>query len=479
MSFPAMPPLGPPNLANGDSGPGGQNDYAPWVQMRPYLRNLLVAAYDARFYGATGDGVTDDTLAIQLALDLCRLNGGGVVYLPAGVYKLSARAHPVSGGQACLWIGSNTLLRGDGPGATVLQLAASQPNQTWIVTNYQVNAPYSDSNISIEALSVHGNAGAQAGTVDAQYGIKIHGVLGLTHANVSVRDVYGTTSGGNGPNGTPGEGFHFDSNACTHVSYHRCRARSDGVLNTATGFSANRGNDVSYTDCWVSSMKTGQGFTHWTCWSLRYTNCWAAQCGNDAFHSEFTDGIFYVNCQAGGTTNPNLTNPYAASTNIGALTGFHLFNATNFHIINCIGQHNTNYGIMIEAATGPGEIVGGSWNSNNYGIRLQDAASVTQTTIKARPDCTGNTTSSIWYNGAVLNLFNFPTAPAVPATTVPLTNPFPIDMIVYVLGGTVTGIAVDANTVLTATPGTVIVRQGGTITLTYTVAPTWKWQAVG
>ena len=88
MSFPAMPPLGPPNLANGDSGPGGQNDYAPWVQMRPYLRNLLVAAYDVRFYGATGDGVTNDQPAIQLALDLCRLNGGGSLgNIPGGATK--------------------------------------------------------------------------------------------------------------------------------------------------------------------------------------------------------------------------------------------------------------------------------------------------------------------------------------------------------------------------------------------------------
>ena len=36
-------------------------------------------------YGAVGDGVTDDTLAIQAALD----SGAGSVYLPEGIYLFS------------------------------------------------------------------------------------------------------------------------------------------------------------------------------------------------------------------------------------------------------------------------------------------------------------------------------------------------------------------------------------------------------
>lgn len=69
------------------------------------------------------------------------------------------------------------------------------------------------------------------------------------------------------------------------------------------------------------------------------------------------------------------------------------------------------------------------------------------------------------------------TAPSVPATTTPLTNPFWRDCAVSVAGGTVTAIAVDGQaTGLTA--GTVIVPSGKTITLTYSVAPTWNWVAL-
>jgi len=51
----------------------------------PLKTNLYVATN----YGATGNGTTDDTAAIQGALNAAGANGGGVVYLPPGTYHLT------------------------------------------------------------------------------------------------------------------------------------------------------------------------------------------------------------------------------------------------------------------------------------------------------------------------------------------------------------------------------------------------------
>jgi hypothetical protein len=51
--------------------------------------NELKAAINVRDYGATGNGSTNDTAAIQAAIDAVPSNGG-VVYLPVGTYRTSA-----------------------------------------------------------------------------------------------------------------------------------------------------------------------------------------------------------------------------------------------------------------------------------------------------------------------------------------------------------------------------------------------------
>jgi hypothetical protein len=65
--------------------------------------------------------------------------------------------------------------------------------------------------------------------------------------------------------------------------------------------------------------------------------------------------------------------------------------------------------------------------------------------------------------------------PAVPATTVAVTNGYPLPALVTITGGTVTVVAVGAATMATSSPASVIVPSGGSITITYSAAPTWAW----
>lgn len=71
------------------------------------------------------------------------------------------------------------------------------------------------------------------------------------------------------------------------------------------------------------------------------------------------------------------------------------------------------------------------------------------------------------------------TSPGIPATTVALRNPFFRDAMVHVAGGTVTNIQItdsggSAQSV-GVTSGAVLLPTGAYITLSYSVAPTWKW----
>src|SRR5690554_2122961 len=54
------------------------------------LINLL-GYYNVRSYGAVGDGVADDRAAIQAAVDSASMGGGGVVFLPAGTYRITGQ----------------------------------------------------------------------------------------------------------------------------------------------------------------------------------------------------------------------------------------------------------------------------------------------------------------------------------------------------------------------------------------------------
>lgn len=90
--------------------PDGEKSTAPGVSLRPgwsydnvlrasEVNNLANALLDVRTalrtrvdvtnYGATGDGATDDTAAIQAALDAAHAAGGGVVYFPPGTYIIA------------------------------------------------------------------------------------------------------------------------------------------------------------------------------------------------------------------------------------------------------------------------------------------------------------------------------------------------------------------------------------------------------
>lgn len=58
--------------------------------MNASLTAVKFGTFNVRDYGAVGDGETDDTNAIQNAINMAKQVSGSTVYIPAGIYKVSA-----------------------------------------------------------------------------------------------------------------------------------------------------------------------------------------------------------------------------------------------------------------------------------------------------------------------------------------------------------------------------------------------------
>jgi polygalacturonase len=67
------------------------------------VNKYFAVNYFAGLNGVVGDGTADDTKAIQATLDKASANGGGVVYLTRGIYRITS---PIT-------IPENVTLKGD------------------------------------------------------------------------------------------------------------------------------------------------------------------------------------------------------------------------------------------------------------------------------------------------------------------------------------------------------------------------------
>jgi hypothetical protein len=76
------------------------------------LRDKSVVSVTDAAYGATGDGTTDDTAAIQACIDA---NPGKVIYFPAGAYKVTDTIDVTA---------TRTSIVGDGPATRIIQYTA-------------------------------------------------------------------------------------------------------------------------------------------------------------------------------------------------------------------------------------------------------------------------------------------------------------------------------------------------------------------
>jgi parallel beta-helix repeat protein len=151
--------------------------------------NVLNAAYAG---GADPTGITDSAPAINAALAALP-SSGGIVVLPAGVYKIASPIIPTV---------NNSRIRGAGPEATTIR-AASGSN----INGYQFDATTQLYNLifcSIEDMTFDGNNNVSG------YGCHINYNLTHTFWDFYLRDVWFKNWGNDGFWSTGGHGYVLD-----------------------------------------------------------------------------------------------------------------------------------------------------------------------------------------------------------------------------------------------------------------------------
>ncbi|MEI6442551.1 MAG: glycosyl hydrolase family 28-related protein [Nostocales cyanobacterium ELA583] len=102
-------------------------------------------------FGAVGNGMADDTKAIQAAIDATSKAGGGTVFFPSGIYKISINRSKLY----AITIRGKIILQGASNKESVIKLAPKQGNYDAILAG---EYPDSDlSNFAMYDLTIDGN----------------------------------------------------------------------------------------------------------------------------------------------------------------------------------------------------------------------------------------------------------------------------------------------------------------------------------
>ena len=329
-----------------------------------HTRMIAGTPNNVRDFGAKGDGITDDSAAIQAALDL-----QGRVYIPAGTYLVNTT----------LRIKSNTKLYGDGIEATILKEGGDGTTlpgmNTSILENqaYADNDPAGNDSMHVENIAFHGQRSVAVADGSATSSNKGIGGVYFQYASRSrIRDCYFK----DGWSGFVITGTRTGFNSQSQNSIFDCT-----VFN-ATSWSQNGNAGVPRGILLGTAFTYMRGCSTKTCATGFYLG--AAQLVVDAcnaFGWTYDNGFYCLatelamsNCRADGGN---------ASFPDGFGNGITLAYNTGAQLTNCFVQDCSNMGFRIHAPQRNTNLTNCSAINCGYGFRAENTLDFTGSTVTA------------------------------------------------------------------------------------------------
>lgn len=468
--------------------------------------------------GAKGDGVTDDTVAIQTCINSHAFpNTNTVIYFPAGTYLISSALVISQGSVTLTSFGAQTaFIKTNNLTDDIIRIALGVANMSGVLID---NLAFDATSAKTAGFGINVSATGAGSLFNSKFtrlfmtanmysGVNVTAAQFLTLDDITVFGV-----------GSNGIGFRFGGFSATnqvnnvYMSNLRVAAGVSGGLTIgflydswSQGIYANylsaEGRGLDFGMYFNDSHNTGTSrpinmfFEHVICdgnnnnglvlnsgSTLRFTDCWTTSAINRGMdmansidvelkgHMAINNGLDGVRIQAtctqiriiGGVFDDNSITTANTSSGI-----FVAANTTDFTIRDIDG---------LRTGTTPRELAD-----------IYVAAGTSDRYVIGGNRCRGGVTYSIFDGGTGANKWvqqnagynprgsNVP-QPAVPASGTAVTNNTGVDCTVYVAGGTVTNYAVGGTILGIGGPTNVgiVVPAGSTIQVFYSAAPTWKW----
>lgn len=331
--------------------------------------------YNVKAYGAVGNGSTDDTAAIQSAIDACKAAGGGIVWFPSGTYKLVTNPLKMySGATPTIVAYSNITLMGAGSVGTNGTIITQTTTGVDCIKGLNDVANGAQAlNNTIKNLSLVWGTGTATNSGNGIY-LAQQGAGGPSFQQWAIENVTSSGFQGSGK-----YGFNFESLITSTVTTCMAVSCANGFyLNGQAGGAFNSVNtSVSFISCYANgNLLLGYNIQDTTYSALYSCACdYNANTASTGYQVGGSVGISFYNCGVELDGTHTLTNMWK----IGGDTASN--GSAQIGLYNCYGfQPKTAVCVYVTGSTLGVTVIGFQVNSNvsgTTGLKIDSGSQVT------------------------------------------------------------------------------------------------------